>query len=88
MSLYEEAVVAYCEGEKFQAAEEVAKVIKNPELNNKLINYIRSKVKGGVVASGDPWKALEVGDYETATDLFRQQGDWTNCLEKAQEKGP
>ena len=63
MSLYEEAVVAFCEGGKFDAAEEVARVIKNPELNNKLISYIKSKRNKVITAEKDPWKALEVGDY-------------------------
>ncbi len=29
------------------------------------------------------WSALEQGDYETACEIFRQTGDWKNCLEKA-----
>lgn len=43
MNLYEDAVVTYCEGGNYDAARECAQLIKNPELNNKLMDYVERK---------------------------------------------
>ncbi len=40
MNLFEEAVVTYCDGENYDAARDCAKLIKNAELNNKLMDYV------------------------------------------------
>ena len=43
MNLYEEAVATYCEGGNYDAARECTNLIKNPELNNKLVNMIDAR---------------------------------------------
>ena len=63
-------------------------MVKNPELNAKLVNYINNRNKQTAKNSGDPWQPLNRGDYETACEIFRQNNDWKNCLDKAHEKGP
>ena len=88
MNLFEEAVGAYCEGGNYDAARECAKLIKNPELNCKLIDYIDRKQREANKTGRDPWSALKQGDYDTACDIFKETGDWKNCLDKAQEKSP
>lgn len=63
-------------------------MIKNAELNEKLMDYINRKQRDTNKTAMDPWGALDQGDYETACEIFKQQGDWKNCLDKAREKGP
>jgi hypothetical protein len=43
MNLFEEAVGTYCEGGNYDAASHCAKLIKNPDLNSKLVDYIDRK---------------------------------------------
>lgn len=87
MNLFEDAVVAYCEGDNFDAARECTRLIKNPELNNKLVSYIDRK-QTDPSKMQDPWKLIELGKYEEGCAAFKESGDWKNCLDKAQEKGP
>ena len=88
VNLFEEAVATYCEGSNYDAARNCARMIKNAELNEKLMDYINRKQRDTNKTAMDPWGALDQGDYETACDIFRQQGDWKNCLDKSREKGP
>ena len=86
--MFDDAVAAYCEGGNYDAARECLKLIKNPELNAKLSEYIERRNREANKSGRDPWSALKLGDYETACEIFRETGDWKNCLDKAQEKGP
>lgn len=43
ISLFEEAVGTYCEGGNYDAAKNCTRMIKNPELNAKLTDYIDRK---------------------------------------------
>ena len=61
-------------------------MIKNAELNSKLNDYINKKQRDTHKNEGNAWSALEQGDYETACEIFKQNGDWKNCLDKAREK--
>ena len=88
MNLFEEAVGTYCEGGNYDAARHCAKLIKNPDLNAKLIDYIDRKQRETNKSERNPWNALKLGDYETACEIFKETSDWKNCLDKAQEKGP
>jgi hypothetical protein len=49
------------------------------------MDYIHRK---DIRGNRDPWNAVKLGDIETACELFREAGDWQNCLDKAQEKNP
>jgi len=71
MNLFEDAVVTYCEGGNYDSAAECARLIKNPELHNKLMDYVDRKRKETIVTSRDPWAALKQGDIETACEIFR-----------------
>ena len=88
VNLFEEAVATYCEGSNYDAARNCARMIKNAELNEKLMEYINRKQRDTNKTAMDPWGALDQGDVETACDIFRQQGDWKNCLDKARDKNP
>lgn len=63
-------------------------MIKNPDLNDKLNDYIDRKQRENNRSESDPWGALKQGDYETACEIFKNNGDWKNCLDKSQERGP
>ncbi len=41
-------------------------MIKNAELNGKLMDYIERKQKETTKMEKNPWNALKQGDYETA----------------------
>lgn len=84
MNLFEDAVVTYCEGGNYDAAMECARVIKNPELNKKLTDYVERKQRDTNKQERNPWNALKMGDYETACEIFKETNDWKNCLDKAQ----
>lgn len=88
INLFEEAVGTYCEGNNFEAARQCAKMIKSPELNAKLNDYIDKKQREINKSNKDPWESLKQGDVETACEIFKDTGDWKNCLEKAYEKNP
>jgi hypothetical protein len=66
MNLFEDAVVTYCEGGNYDSAAECARLIKNPELHGKLMDYVDRKRKDTIVSSRDPWAAIKQGDIETA----------------------
>jgi hypothetical protein len=63
-------------------------MIKNSETNSKLNDYIDRKQRESNKNDKNAWSALKQGDYETACEIFKEQNDWKNCLDKAQEKGP
>lgn len=88
VNLFEEAVGTYCEGNNFEAARNCARMIKNPDLNGKLNDYISRKETELNKTEMNPWDALKRGDYETACAIFAQTKDWKNCLDRAQEKSP
>lgn len=50
------------------------------------MDYVDRKRKDTIITSRDPWAALKQGDIETACDIFREMGDWQNCLDKARER--
>ena len=52
------------------------------------MDYINRKQRDTNQEKGNAWGALEQGDYETACEIFKQQGDWKNCLDKSKEKSP
>lgn len=66
INMFEDAVAAYCEGANYDAARECLKLIKNPELNAKLADYIDRRNREANKSGRDPWSALKLGDYETA----------------------
>ena len=62
MNLYEDAVATYCEGGNYDAARDVVKLIKNPELNNKLENYINRLNDKKNSDERDAWAAYKQGN--------------------------
>jgi intraflagellar transport protein 172 len=78
----------YCKAGNYEAAKNCTKMIKNAELNSKLNDFISKKQRETNKSEMNAWSALEQGDIETACEIFKQTGDWKNCLDKAKQKNP
>ena len=88
IGLYEEAVKVYCEGRNWETAKACAGLVKNKDLNGNLMNYVLKRERETNKDNKDPWACIRNGDYVAGCAIFAETGDWKNCLDKAQEKGP